>query len=36
VIIINQGKIVADDELVALRQKNGNKNLEEIFIALTN
>lgn len=36
VIIINGGKIVADDKLPALRQKNQNKTLEEIFIALTN
>jgi ABC-2 type transport system ATP-binding protein len=36
VIIINRGKIVANDRLPALRQKNQNKTLEEIFIALTN
>lgn len=36
VIIINRGKIVADDELTQLRSKNQNKTLEEIFIALTN
>jgi len=36
VIIINQGKIVADDELAVLRQNNHNKSLEEIFISLTN
>jgi ABC-2 type transport system ATP-binding protein len=36
VIIINHGKIVADDELTALLQKNQKKSLEEIFIALTN
>jgi ABC-2 type transport system ATP-binding protein len=36
VIIINRGKIVANDQLTQLRQKNQNKTLEEIFIALTN
>jgi ABC-2 type transport system ATP-binding protein len=36
VIIINKGKIVADDELIKLREKNQNKSLEEIFIGLTN
>ncbi len=36
VIIINSGNIVANDQLSVLRQKNQNKTLEEIFIALTN
>lgn len=36
VIIINRGNIVANDQLSALRKKNQNKTLEEIFIALTN
>ena len=36
VIIINRGNIVANDPLSVLRQKNQNKTLEEIFIALTN
>ncbi|HCN83390.1 MAG TPA: multidrug ABC transporter ATP-binding protein [Sphingobacteriaceae bacterium] len=36
VIIISLGKIIANDPLPALRQKNQNKTLEEIFIALTN
>lgn len=35
VIIINKGKIAADDTLQALRQKNNNKTLEQIFISLT-
>lgn len=35
VIIINEGKIVADDELNKLRDKYPKKTLEEIFIALT-
>lgn len=35
VIIINQGKIVADDKLADLRSKHQNKSLEDIFIALT-
>jgi ABC-2 type transport system ATP-binding protein len=35
VIIINQGKIVADDQLAELRKKHGNKSLEDIFIELT-
>lgn len=35
VIIINQGKIVADDKLTDLRSKHQNKSLEDIFIALT-
>jgi len=36
VIIINKGKIVADDSLVGLRKANGDKTLENIFIQLTN
>ncbi|RYY35624.1 MAG: ATP-binding cassette domain-containing protein [Sphingobacteriaceae bacterium] len=36
VIIINKGKIVADDSLEGLRGKNGNSSLENIFISLTN
>jgi ABC-2 type transport system ATP-binding protein len=36
VIIINKGKIVADDSLVGLRNKNQEKTLENIFIQLTN
>ena len=36
VIIINKGKIVADDSLEGLRKKNSNKTLENIFISLTN
>jgi len=36
VIIINKGKIVADDSLDALRGKNKGKTLENIFIGLTN
>ena len=35
VIIINQGKIVADDNLGDLRKNHGNKSLEDIFIHLT-
>ncbi len=35
VIIINKGKIVADDSLLGLQQKNPNKTLEEIFRGLT-
>jgi ABC-2 type transport system ATP-binding protein len=35
VIIINQGKIVADDQLVELRKNHANKSLEDIFIELT-
>lgn len=35
VIIINKGKIVADDTLVGLQQNNPNKSLEEIFRGLT-
>lgn len=35
VIIINKGKITADDTLQALRQKNNSKTLEQIFISLT-
>jgi ABC-2 type transport system ATP-binding protein len=35
VIIINKGKIVADDTLQALRAKNNNDTLEQVFIALT-
>jgi ABC-2 type transport system ATP-binding protein len=36
VIIINKGKIVADDSLQGLRDKNKKKSLEDIFINLTN
>ncbi|MDB5062030.1 MAG: multidrug transporter ATP-binding protein [Mucilaginibacter sp.] len=36
VIIINKGKIAADDTLQGLRSKNSNKTLENIFIELTN
>jgi len=36
VIIINKGKIVADDTLNGLRSKNNDKTLENIFIKLTN
>jgi ABC-2 type transport system ATP-binding protein len=36
VIIINKGKIVADDTLTGLRAKNKGKTLENIFIGLTN
>jgi len=36
VIIINKGKIVADDTLTGLRAKNKGKSLEHIFIGLTN
>src|ERR1700760_2473115 len=36
VIIINKGKIVADDGLQGLRDKNNGKSLENIFIDLTN
>lgn len=36
VIIINKGKIAADDTLHSLREKNGAKTLESIFIGLTN
>ncbi|SDD60531.1 ABC-2 type transport system ATP-binding protein [Mucilaginibacter pineti] len=35
VIIINKGKIVADDTLPGLLNKNGNHTLEQIFITLT-
>jgi ABC-2 type transport system ATP-binding protein len=36
VIIINKGKIVADDTLIGLRAKSEAKSLEDIFIKLTN
>ena len=36
VIIINKGKIVTNDSLEGLREKNKGKSLEAIFIALTN
>jgi ABC-2 type transport system ATP-binding protein len=36
VIIINKGKIVADDTLTGLRDRNKGKTLENIFIGLTN
>lgn len=35
VIIIDKGKIVANDTLQGLRQKNNDKTLEQIFISLT-
>ncbi|WP_026896717.1 ATP-binding cassette domain-containing protein [Daejeonella oryzae] len=35
VIIIDKGKIVADDDLKELKNKNGQGSLEEIFIRLT-
>jgi len=35
VIIINQGKIVANDTLQGLRSKNNDSTLEQIFISLT-
>lgn len=35
VIIINRGKIVADDTLIGLQEKNPNKTLEDIFRSLT-
>ncbi len=36
VIIINKGKIVADDSLAGLKEKSNSKSLESIFISLTN
>jgi len=36
VIIINKGKIVANDSLQGLRNKNKDISLENIFINLTN
>lgn len=36
VIIINKGKIVANDSLEGLRKKNNDQSLENIFIELTN
>jgi ABC-2 type transport system ATP-binding protein len=36
VIIINKGKIVADDSLSGLKNTHRNKTLEQIFIELTN
>jgi len=36
VIIINKGKLVADNTLAALQHKHANKTLEEIFRELTN
>jgi ABC-2 type transport system ATP-binding protein len=36
VIVINKGKIVANDTLGGLREKNKGKTLENIFIELTN
>jgi ABC-2 type transport system ATP-binding protein len=35
VIIINQGTVVADGSLDAVRKGHGNKSLEEVFITLT-
>lgn len=36
VIIINKGKIVADEPLAALTQQHGESSLEKVFIKLTN
>ncbi|QHS57789.1 ATP-binding cassette domain-containing protein [Mucilaginibacter sp. 14171R-50] len=36
VIIVNSGKIVADDTLAGLRESNNGNSLENIFIGLTN
>ncbi|MBB5397564.1 ATP-binding cassette domain-containing protein [Mucilaginibacter sp. AK015] len=36
VIIVNSGKIVADDSLAGLRKSNNGNSLENIFIGLTN
>ena len=36
VIIINKGKIVANDTLAGLREKNNGNTLENVFISLTN
>lgn len=36
VVIINKGKIVADDTLEGLRGKNADQSLESIFVKLTN
>jgi len=36
VIIINKGKIVANDTLSGLTQANKGRSLEQIFIGLTN
>ena len=36
VIVVNKGKIVADDDLLALKERHQGKSLEEIFISLTN
>jgi ABC-2 type transport system ATP-binding protein len=35
VIIINKGKIVADDTLIGLQNQHPNKTLEDIFRELT-
>ena len=35
VIIINKGKIVANDKLADLQEKHSGKSLEDIFRALT-
>jgi ABC-2 type transport system ATP-binding protein len=36
VIIINKGKVVANDTLKTLKSRNQGKTLEDIFITLTN
>jgi len=36
VVIINKGKIVADDELQGIKAAHAGKSLEDIFISLTN
>ncbi|MCD8741928.1 ATP-binding cassette domain-containing protein [Mucilaginibacter roseus] len=36
VVIINKGKIVADNNLQSLKEQNGNSSLEDVFIKLTN
>jgi ABC-2 type transport system ATP-binding protein len=35
VIIINQGTVIADGSLDEVRQKHGNRSLEEVFVTLT-
>jgi ABC-2 type transport system ATP-binding protein len=35
VIIINQGTVIADGSLDEVRQKHGNRSLEEVFVSLT-
>ena len=36
VIIINKGKIVADDKITDLQEKHPGKSMEDIFRTLTN